>query len=136
MSFEERASSWALSLVDALESQADWKVRVVAVAGGALVTITMWVVHLSYPDIFTSFLEMDGWAKLFLGFVLAPPFVVAFSVGSFIYRVPTEPEKTDEFGPMSAYFYQENASRRWKILIVAAIIGAVNFLLMLVTSGI
>ena len=134
MSVEERASSWALSLFDALDSHAPTKVRAYGAAGGILVTVSMWVVHLRYPEIFTFFLHLDSWAKLFLGFVLVPPFLAASTIGSFIYSQPTEPK--DEFGPMSTYFYQERASRRWKLLIVAAIIAAVNFVLMLVTSGI
>jgi hypothetical protein len=133
MSFEEQASSWALSLFDALESSTHNRTRVFAAIGGTLATIVMWVVHLTYPEIFTFFL-IDDWAKLFLGFVLAPPFVFAFTVGSFIYPQPPEPK--NESGPMSTYFYQERASRRWKLLIVAGLIAAVNFLLMLITSEI
>lgn len=136
MSFEEQASSSALSLVDALESPANTRMRVFAAAGGALVTGCMWVVHLMRPDIFAFFLSEDGWLKLFLGFVFAPPFVVAFAIGSFIYPQSIEPQPSNEFGPMSAYMYQERASRRWKLLIVASLIAAVNFVLMLITSGV
>jgi len=136
MSFEERASSWALSLVDLLESNAETRVRALAAAGATLVTIIMWIAHLTYPGIFTFFLEQDSWAKLFLGFVLAPPFVVAYTIGSFIFPERSDPIETDEAGPMSGYFYQEKRSRSWKLLIAAAMIAALNFLLMFVTSGI
>ena len=135
MSLENRATSWALSLFDALESPTQIRTRIFAAAGGILVTIAMWAVHLTYPDIFTYLLQTDDWGKLVLGFVLAPPFIVAFTVGSLLYRQAIEPVK-NETGPMSAYFYQESATKRWKLLIVAALIAAVNFLLMLVTSGI
>lgn len=134
MSVEEKAESWALSLFDALESNTHNTARVYIAAGGALVTIAMWVVHLLYPGIFRFFFETDDWRKLYFGVVLAPPFVVAFTVGSFIYRQPTEPEKTDVSGPMSGYFYRERANRRWKLIIGAALIAAVNFVLMLVTA--
>ena len=136
MSLEERASSWALSLVDLLESDAETRVRALAAAVATVVMIIMWIAHLTYPGIFTFFLEQDNWAKLFLGFVLAPPFVVAYTIGSFIYPERTDPSKTDEPGPMSAYFYQEKRSRSWRLLIVAAMIAAVNFMLMFVTSGV
>ena len=134
MSIEEKAESWALSLFDALESNAQTRIRLFMAAGGALATIIMWVVHLVYPGIFALFFQMDDWAKLFLGVLLAPPFVVAFSVGSFIYRQPVEPANSDVSGPMSAYFYHERASRRWKLIIGSGLIAAVNLLLMLVTA--
>ena len=136
MSFEENASSWAVSLFDALESNGHTRIRIYAASGGALATIIMWAVHLTHPEIYAFFLQVDSWAKLFLGIVLAPPFVVGFTVGSFIYRQPVEAGITNEVGPMSTYFYQERASRRWRLLIAAGILAAVNFILMLVTSGV
>jgi hypothetical protein len=135
MSFEEQASSWALSLFDVLDSHTHKNVRILAAVGGTLVTIIMWIVHLTFPAIFYSFLQTDNWEKLILGFILAPPFVGAFATGTFIYPQAIEPKKKDESGPMSTYFYQERSSRRWKLLIIAGIIAAVNFMLMLVTSG-
>ena len=135
MSFEEKATSSALSLLDALESPAHTRVRVFAAAGAALVTICIWIIHLNYLDLFSFFGEIEGWAKLLLGFLLAPPFVVAFTIGCFIYPPPIEPKSGDEFGPMSTYFYQERASRRWKLLIVAALVAAMNFVLMLVIGS-
>jgi hypothetical protein len=134
MSIEEKAESWAVSMFDALESNTDSRTRFVTAAGAALVTIGMWVVHLIYPAIFKFFFESDDWLKLFFGVVLAPPFVLAFTVGSFFNRQAIEPDKTDAPGPMSAYFYRERAGRRWKLIILAALIAAVNFVLMLVTA--
>jgi hypothetical protein len=112
------------------------RTRVCAAAVGALVTIVVWAVHLTFPEVFTFFLEMDSWAKFAVAFVLAPPFVLSLGVGSFLYPQPPEPASTEQTGPMSAFFYQERASRRWKLLVAAAIVAAVNFLLMFVTSGI
>ena len=136
MALEERADSWALSLVDVLESNDHTRTRVCIAAVGAVVTIVMWVVHLAYPELFSSLFEIDSWAKLALGFLLAPPFVVAFGFGSFIYPQPPEPDSRDAIGPMSTYFYQERASRRWKLVIAAGLIAAVNFVLMMITSEI
>src|ERR1051325_3978210 len=96
MPFEQRATSWAVSLFDALESET--KARKIAAVGATLATIVMWVVHLIHPEIFNTLIQEDDWAKLFLGFVLAPPFVAAFSIGSFIYRQALEPAK-NEPGP-------------------------------------
>src|SRR5688572_177467 len=60
------------------------------------------------------------------GVVLAPPFVLAFTAGSFIYPQPVEPKTKDQVGPTSTYFYQERSSRRWKLLIFAGLIAAVT----------
>jgi hypothetical protein len=135
MTLEERATSSALSLVDALESPTHSGVRFLAAAAGALVTIGMWIVHLYYLDIVSFFAEIDSWAKLLLGLVLAPPFVVAYAIGCFIYPQPIEPKNGDEFGPMSTYFYQERASKRRTLLIVAALIAGLNLVLMFIASG-
>lgn len=135
MSYEEQASSWALSLFDTLESSANIKTRILAAAGAGLITSAIWIGHLLNPDVFAYFLQVDGWSKLVLGFLLAPPFVLAFIVGSFVYPQPDQPKTRDEVGPMSTYFYQERSSRRWKLLIAAGLVAAVNFVLMLVTSG-
>ena len=134
MSLEEQASSWALSLFDTLESHNHRRTRVFTAVGGAAVTFVVWIAHLLNPEIFAYFLQSKGWAKLALGFLLAPPFVFAFTLGSFIYPQPIEPESKDEVGPMSTYFYQERSARRWKLLIAAGLVAAVNFVLMLVTS--
>ena len=136
MSLEERSTSWALSLFDALESHDHTRPRILAAAGGALVTVIVWVVHLRYLNLFDFMLELDDWAKPLVGFLLAPPFVVAFTIGSFIYPQPTDSLKENDLGPMSTYFYQERASRRWKLLIAAGIFAAVNFVLMLISSGV
>ena len=135
MSFEDQASNWALSLFDALDSRRHKKVRILAAVGGTLVTIVIWIVHLSWINIFDVFLEIDDWAKLFIGFTLAPPFAAAFAVATFIYPQALEPKKKDESGPMSTYFYQERATRRWKLVIVAGIVAAINFVLMFAASG-
>lgn len=135
MSLEDDASSWVVSLFDSLESPENRKVRVLAAAGAIVVLIILWLVHLSRPEIFMFFLEQRGWGKAILGVLLAPPFVVAFTVGTFIYPRSIEPVTNNETGPMSTYFYQEGATRRWKLLIGAGIIAALNFMLMVVTSG-
>jgi hypothetical protein len=135
MSLEERTTSSALSIVDALESPTHNGVRVVAAAAGILVTVVIWIVHLEFFNIFDFFMEMNSWAKPLLAFLLAPPFVVAFAIGCFIYPQPMEPKSGDEIGPMSTYFYQERATRRWKVLIVSGLVAAVNLVLMLAMSG-
>ena len=135
MSLEEQASSSALSLFDTLESNNHKRTRVFIAVGATVITLVVWIAHLRNPEIFAYFLQSKGWAKLLLGFLLAPPFALAFSVGSFIYPQPDEPDSKDEVGPMSTYFYQERSSRRSKLLIAAGIVAAMNFVAMLVMSG-
>lgn len=135
MSFPERLTSKALSLFNALEETTQARVHVLAAAGGILVTIGMWSVHLSYPEIFSTLFEhQDRWTKFFLGFVLAPPFLVGFSIGSFICRDAYKPVK-DESGPMSGYFYRQRADKKYWILIVAGLLAGLNLLLMIITSA-
>jgi hypothetical protein len=136
MSSEERSTSWALSLFDALDSRTHTNVRILAAVVGTLVTIGMWIVHLSFINIFDVFIQIDDWAKVFIGLTLAPPFVAAFTIGSFIYPPPIEPKKKKASGPMSTYFYQERASKRRNLLIIAATIAAINLVLMFATSGV
>jgi hypothetical protein len=41
-----------------------------------------------------------------------------------------------EIGIQSTYFYQERSSRRWKLLIAAGVVAAVNLVAMFVASGV
>lgn len=132
-SLERRVSSWALSLFDELEENTQTRTRIIAAAIGTVVTILLWVVHLSYPYILHDLIESDDWAKLSLGFLLAPPFVVAFSIGSLIFRQVSETAE-NESGPMSGYFYKQRADKRARLLIIAGIVGALNLMLMIITS--
>lgn len=136
MSLEEQTSSWALSLFDTLESNNHRRTRVFTAVGGAAVTFVVWIAHLLNPEVFAYLFQSKGWAKLALGVLLAPPFVLAFTLGSFIYPQPVEPDSKDEVGPMSTYFYQERSGRRWKLLIAAGLVAAVNLVLMVATSGV
>ena len=129
---EERGESWAVSLVAALESPANKNVRVGAAAGATVLTICMWIVHLSFPQVREFFFQMDDWAKLVIAFLLAPPFVLAYTVLLSIFPQPIEKNET---GPMSTYFYQERSSKRWKVFIAAALFSAANLVFMFATSA-
>ena len=108
--------------------------RIVVTAGAMLVTIGMWLLHLTHPEIFQTLIQEDSVGKLLVGFVLAPPFVVSFCIGSFICPEAHETVK-DEAGPMSGYFYRERANKKYWILIAAGLIAGLNLLLMIVTSA-
>ena len=137
MSFvERRLHSLALKLFQAFEANTQSKTHVLAVVAGMLVTIAMWFVHLSYPYIFQDALETRNKLVVLFSFgvIFAPPFAMGFGIGSLICSQANEPDEK-ESGPMSGYFYRERADKRWKILVVAAIVGAMNFVAMLVSSG-
>ncbi|HEX6650339.1 MAG TPA: hypothetical protein VF075_12400 [Pyrinomonadaceae bacterium] len=110
------------------------RVRFLAVVIGTVVTIVMWVVHLSYPSVFQTLLNGDVEVKLLTGLALAPPFTAAFSIGHLIYPEPRE-LVDEESGPMSGYFYRRSADRKWTIAIAAGIVAAVNFLCMMITAA-
>lgn len=132
-SVEQRLTSWALSLVQALETDAEMRVRLLGVVIGTVVTIIMWVGHLIYPHVLQILLDSEVELKFVAALALAPPFTAAFSVGHLIFRQRDQAAE-DESGPMAAYFYRRSADRKWKIAIAAGIIAAINFLLMVITS--
>jgi hypothetical protein len=132
---QRHATSGMTSLFQALESNARTRIYVVVAAAGIVATIVLWVLHLSFPYVFMGLIERDS-KLLFWGLfavVVAPPFAVAFSIGTLIFRRTNEPVVA-ESGPMSGYFYRERANREWKIAIVAGIFGGLNFLLTLITG--
>jgi hypothetical protein len=133
---EPDLTSIALSAFHALERKNQTTPRVLIAAGGLLATAVMWFVHLSHPELFLGVLELDSkvFFLLLFGVVVAPPFAVAFSIGSIIFRQAYEPD-TEETGLMSGYFYRERANRKWKLAIVAGIVGGINFLLMMITAA-
>ncbi len=84
-SVEQRLTAWALSLVQALETDAQMRVRVLALVIGTVVTIIMWVGHITYPYVLQVLLDGEVELKFIAAFALAPPFTAAFSVGHLIF---------------------------------------------------
>jgi hypothetical protein len=134
-SLEEHGNSWALSAVDALESRNQRKTRALIAAGGIVATIGIWLAHWFYPYVLDNLVQLQSKLLFLFAFaaVMAPPFAAAFSIFSIIFPQANEPVKNDA-EPMSAYLYRERADTKWKIVFAAALIGAVNFLLLLITS--
>ena len=134
-SLDEHGTSWALSAVDALESNNRKKTRGLIAAGGILVTIAMWLAHWFYPYVLDHLIQLESKILFLFVFaaVIAPPFAVAYNIGSIIWPEANEPIKNDS-EPMSGYFYRERAESKWKLVIVAGIVAAVNLLFMVITS--
>ena len=134
-SFDEEGTSWALSALDAMETNTRRKTRVLWVAGGMLATIAIWVAHWMYPYVLEDLVELQNKLVFLAVFavVLAPPFVVAYNIGCILFPNVNAPVK-DDSGPMSGYFYQERSDRKWKLFLGAALIAAANLVLMALTS--
>lgn len=134
-SLDEHGTSWALSAVDALETNNQKKTRGVVAAGGILITIGMWIGHWFYPYVLDHLVQLESKILFLLVFaaVIAPPFAAAFSIGSIIFPQANEPVKNDS-EPMSGYFYRERADTKWKLVVFAALIAATNFIFLVITS--
>jgi hypothetical protein len=133
MSVEENVTSRVLSTLQSLESDGQKRIRIAGIAVGVLVTIGMWIVHLSFPELFQLLLSGRREIKLLAALVLIPPFVAGFSAGHLIWPSP-DGKASPEDGPMSGYFYRRSADTKWKIAIAAGLVAGANFLLMLITS--
>lgn len=133
MSLESRVNSLVLSTLNDLEAKRRNRMRLLAVLIGIGITIVMWIVHLNYPHLFFLLLSSRREIKFLAALVMVPPFATAFSLGYLIYPQANEPVG-NESGPMAGYFYRRSADRKWWIVIVAGIVAALNFLLMLITS--
>jgi len=135
VSYLDIATSWMSSSFEALENSKT-RARVLIAAGGLVATIIMWVVHWTYPHIFMKAFEHDSKLVILTLFVItvAPPFALAFCIGSIILRRAIEPV-ADESGPMSGYFYRERANTEWKLAMVAGVVGALNFILMIIAGA-
>jgi len=134
---DRRAASGMSSLFQSLEGNTQARIYVLVAAGGLIGTVLLWVVHWSYPHVMLELLGNDSKALILFLFavVAAPPFCLAYSLGSIISRRAGVPAHDEDSGPMSGYFYRERANKEWKLLMLAGICGGLNFLLMLITSS-
>ena len=124
----------ALSLVDlilssfeALEGNNQRKLQLVVAVVGTLATIGMWYAHLSDPSRFNS---LSSTQRVL---VLVPPFITVFGIGHFVFPNVSAPAD-DPSGPMSGYLSLDKSDRKWRIVVGAGFISAINFLLMMLIS--
>jgi RsiW-degrading membrane proteinase PrsW (M82 family) len=124
---------WLASLlsssIDILETEKRRRLLLLVTLAGILVTIGLWWIHLSSPGLFDKVSN-----NIFsMAVISAPPFLAALSFGHLM--LPELKEGNEyESGPMSGYLYREKSNKRWKIVIAAVMIGALNYILMLLTS--
>jgi len=61
------------------------------------------------------------------------PFLAGVSIGYFLFPEIEKPIATGP-GPMSGYMQREKAETRWKIIVTAGMLSAVNMFCMIFTS--
>jgi len=119
-------------LLQSLENKRFGKAHVVTALLGTIATVGMWMTHARYPKLFGYILMEKGELGAILLFVgLVPPFLAAYSIGQLFW--PTGAGGKASGAPMSAYLEQEQSRRRWRLLAASAMIGAANFLCLLMT---
>jgi hypothetical protein len=113
----------------------------VAFVLGLLATALVWFAGLRFPYtasvIYSNGLNSNLPSRystlisvLLMSIPFAPPFVAAFALGHLIFLAPLEPEVA--IGVMSTFDYRQKSNRRWLIVIVAGMFGALNCILLLI----
>lgn len=113
---------------------------VAALVLGLFATLVVWVVALSFPYAISTLYSfglnsdvprLDSLLKiLLLSIPFAPPFVSVFALSNLLF--PSAPDTNIAVGLMSSFDYREKSNRRTLIIVVAAIAGGLNCLVMLV----
>jgi hypothetical protein len=97
---------------------------------GMLATVFIWIVHLRHP------LLLEGAPEFLRTFavvlVLAVSFLTVLSAAYFLF-----PDGPSEKAPglMSSYLQGERERKRWKIMVVAGMLGAINLFGMAIATG-
>lgn len=94
--------------------------------------MAMWWVHLRNPTLFFS--HQGPLHGLFPVLALFPPFLAAVSFGYLLFPEIAKPSLTRS-GPMSGYLQSEKAEKKWKLIVTAGALSALNLLCMLFTSS-
>lgn len=133
---DRKAMSGMSSAFQALEANTRTRINVLVAAVGVVATVVLWILHLRFPYVVPDVMGRDSKVLMLLLFaaVIAPPFCVVYSLGSIMGRRGGGAPAHEEAGPMSGYFYRERANKEWKLVIVAGIVGGLNFLLMVITG--
>ena len=108
-----------------------------AVVVGLVLTALVWTVSLSFPYATSSVLwtgitlQSRLLTILLMSIPFTPPFVTAFALGNLMF--PSAPESNVALGVMSTFEYRQTSDRRWLIIVVSAMFGALNCLLLGIT---
>jgi predicted Abi (CAAX) family protease len=106
----------------------------VAVAVGLVLTALVWAVSLSFPYAASSVLwtgvnlESRLLTILVMLIPFTPPFVTVFALSNLMF--PSAPEPDVALGVMSTFEYRQTSDRRWFVIVVSAMFGVLNCLLL------
>ena len=123
--------SWQ-PLFDWLEAESRRSLHALVSASATLITISMWMLRHSHPSWILGphpYPNGHSFALLFTA-----PFVAVVSLGYLLFPETRKPTAT-KLGPMSGYLQIQKAERRRKIIVAAGIIGALNYFLLVGTTG-
>jgi len=101
---------------------------------GLVTTAFIWIAALRFPQAASSVLlnGFDTNSKLVVILVMsipfAPPFISLFALGNLLF--PVSPGAEIAVGLMSTFEHRQKSDRQWLIVIVAAMLGALNCLLL------
>ena len=128
---ERLVAALAFGSFEALEATKRRSTRILAAAAAVLITTGMWLVHLSNSSLI--FGHHGALGELVYVLVLIPPFLAGVSIGYLLFPEIEKPIATGP-GPMSGYLQREKAEKRWKIIVTAGMLSAVNLFCMLFTT--
>lgn len=112
----------------------DRKRLFIAAVAGLVLTSLNWTISLSFPYAISSVLwtGVNLQSRLLTILVMSvpftPPFVTVFALSNLIF--PSAPEPHVALDVMSTYEYRQTSDRRWLVIIVSAMLGALNCLLL------
>jgi hypothetical protein len=104
------------------------------VAVGLVLTALVWAVSLSFPYAASSVLwtgvnlESRLLTILVMSIPFTPPFVTVFALSNLMF--PSAPEPDVALGVMSTFEYRQTSDRRWFVIVVSAMFGVLNCLLL------
>lgn len=105
-----------------------------AILIGLIATALVWLVAMSFPHVASNFLwtgfnlQNRLLTVLVMSIPFTPPFITVFAFSNLLF--PSAPEPGVALGMMSTFSYRQTSDRRWLIIILSAMFGAVNCFLL------
>jgi len=117
-------------LLETLEFPGKSGLRLVTATLAIIATLGTWFVHLNHP-LLPRNSDAGTWIWMFI-VAFAPPFMTVLCIGFSL----APPKIKNQIGklPISTSIENPTADRRRKVMLVAGVFGAANYLLMLATS--
>lgn len=131
MAFTRPDWDWIL---DRIEDRPFGKFHIGVGLTGAATAAAIGVEHLLHPEVLGR-LHYWSTAGALLVFIIgvAPAFAAALAFGQLLNPTAGGSDPGGS-GPMSSYILQERESRKWKLRVAAAAVGAANYLFLFLTA--